>query len=381
MPVTVVDTGRPTRRAMNVKPLFRKVLLGAVESSLDIAGSALLPGAWPILKGALAPVLERLKDRLGGQDPTSSPELAQQAVDAFEADPLLQELMRSRLLEQLDDIAKKQDKIDADVQKLMLFASGDRDLLKEILGTTEQIAKTLDEGVNLSPDAISKIRAAVAQEAENSREVRTIALREMGPVGQLVERQVGRLQVRAVELVEAGAPDRAVDELNEGLMLVAALLREAPTDVSLRLHLGFIYKTMAQVFDAVGDQAQEAAYVSRAEQIFRIVKDDAAGNRETALDVSNAIHGLGNVAHARGDFRSAIESYKLAASIYPDHIYAWHDMFVSYYELAKQGEVEVDEMRLALERVKEIDPSAPGLGLAHIAQLEAILKHYEAVSQ
>ena len=27
--------------------------------------------------------------------------------------------------------------------------------------------------------------------------------------------------------------------------------------------------------------------------------------------------------------------------------------------------------------MKQIDPSAPGLGLAHIAQLEAILQRYE----
>jgi tetratricopeptide (TPR) repeat protein len=366
---------------MNVKPLFRKVLLGAAESSLDIAGSALLPGAWPILRAALAPVLERLKDRLGGQDPTSSPELAQQAVDAFDADPLLQEMMRSRLLEQLDDIAKKQDQINADVQKLMLFASGDRELLEEIVGNTEQIAKSLDSGVNLSEDAIDKIRVAIAQEAGNSREVRAIALREMGPVVQLLERQVGRLQVRAVELVEEGAPDRALDELNEGLMLVAALLQEAPTDVSLRLQLGFIYKTMAQVFDAMSDPAQEEEYIARAEQIFQVVRDDSAGDQETAVDIANAIHGLGNVAHERGDFRGAIDNYKLAVSIYPDHVYAWHDIFASYYELAKQGDVEIDEMRYALNRVKEIDPSAPGLGLAHIAQLEGILKHYEGASQ
>ncbi len=47
-------------------PLVRKILLRAAESSLDIAGSALLPGAWPILKGALGPVLERLDEFLTG---------------------------------------------------------------------------------------------------------------------------------------------------------------------------------------------------------------------------------------------------------------------------------------------------------------------------
>ena len=365
---------------MNVKPLFRKVLLGAAESSLDIAGSALLPGAWPILKGALTPVLERLKERLGGKEPASSPEVAQQAVDIFEKDTFLQEMMRSGLLERLDDIATSQVKIDADVQKLMLFASGDRELLQQVLGNTEQIARTLDHGVDLSEDAITRIRDAVSQEAENSRVVRAIALREMGPLGELIERQVGRLQTRAVELVEEGAPDRALDELNEGLALVAALLQEAPSDASLRLHLGFIFKAMAQVFSAVGDAEKEEQYVIRAEQVFQLVMDDSTLDRTSALDLCNAIHGLGNIAHARRDFHKAIENYRRATDICPDHVYAWHDMFLCYYELARQGELDVDSMRHALERVKSIDPSAPGLGMAHMAKLEAILKHYEKVT-
>jgi hypothetical protein len=37
---------------MTIPVLVRKILIGAAESSLDVAGSALLPGAWPILKGA-----------------------------------------------------------------------------------------------------------------------------------------------------------------------------------------------------------------------------------------------------------------------------------------------------------------------------------------
>ncbi len=263
---------------MNVRPLFRKVLLGAAESSLEVAGLALLPGAWPILKGALAPVLERLKERLGGEDPTSSAKVAQKAVEAFEADPILQEMMRSRLLERLDqkarEIAEGQEKIDADVQMLMMFASGNQELLEKIIGNTDQIVRTLDEGVDLSPEAYRKLAEAVNREAQASREVRAMALREMGPVAELLARQVGRLQQRAVELVQEGAPDRALDELREGLMLVAALLNEAPTDRRLRLHLGYLYKALAQVFHSMGDADQVKAYLDRVEEISRLVQED-----------------------------------------------------------------------------------------------------------
>ena len=209
---------------MNLVPIFRKVILGAAGASLDIAGAALLPGAWPILKGALQPVLARLKERLGGEDITASPKLAQEAVAEFEADRHLQEMLRSNLVEQLDTIVKGQEKIDTDIQKLLLIVTGDQKLLKEIVGGVERVEQRIEEGVNLSDEAVEKLTHAVSRQAENSRQVRALALREMGPVAQLIERQVSRLQVRAVELVQEGALDRANDELGEGLLLIAALL-------------------------------------------------------------------------------------------------------------------------------------------------------------
>jgi tetratricopeptide (TPR) repeat protein len=364
-------------QTMNVVPIFRRVVLGAAEASLDVAGAALLPGAWPFLKRALEPVLDRLKERLGGEDITASRKGAEAAVAEFEADRHLQEMLRSNLLEYLDALVESQQKIDGDVQKLMLIVTGDQRLLTELVGGVERIEQRLDEGLDLSDEAVEKLRHVVSHQAENSRQVRALALREMGPVAQLVERQVHRLQARAVELVQEGALDRAGDELQEGLMLIAALLHEAPSDMSLRVQLGFIFKTIAQVFQAAGEAGQAHAYIQRAEDVFRFVKDDVAGDQKTALDVANAIHGLGNVPHQRGDFAGAIENYNLAASLYPDHMYAWHDMFLAHYELAKRGEVNLDAMRHALERLKQTGKGAPGLGTQHIAQLESILHELE----
>src|SRR5690242_1783338 len=105
---------------MDLVPIFRKVLLGAAESSLDIAGAAVLPPpAWPILKGALQPVLDRIKERLGGEV-TGSPERAERAVSEFAGDRYLQEMLRSSLLEKLGTLASGQQAIDANIQKLML---------------------------------------------------------------------------------------------------------------------------------------------------------------------------------------------------------------------------------------------------------------------
>jgi len=363
---------------MDLNPIFRKVVLGAAEGSLDVAGSALLPGAWPILKSALQPVLDRLKERLGGKDVTSSPELAQKAIEEFQADRHLQEIFRSRLLEQLDDLVQHQAAINGDVQKLMLIVTNDQKTLNDVLGGVQQIEQRLEDGVNLSDAAVQKLTRAISEKAATSRDVRELALSELGPdVMRIVQDQVHRLQIRADELLRTDAGDRALDELQAGVLLVAALLKEAPTDIMMRLQLGFIYKTIAQVFDAAGDQEHVNEYVQRAEEIFRYIKDDAADNHATALDVANAIHGLGNVAQQRGDFADAIDNYKLVTTMLPEHYYAWHDMFGCYVELARKGDVNVPAMRNALDRLKETGTGKPGLGADYIAQLEGMLQPYE----
>jgi len=363
---------------VTISPLVRKILLGAAESSLDIAGTALLPGAWPILKGALGPVLEHLKQRLGGQDVTSSPDLARQAAAAFEADQHLQEILRSALIEQLGNLAQGQNKIDADVQKLMLIVSGDEKLLQDIIGGVARIEEHLETGVNLSDEAVEKLTTAISRQAESSRSVRAIALRAMGPVADLLERQVQRLQVRAVELVEEGAADRALDELQEGLQLVALLLNEAPTDLIVRIQLGFIYKTFAQVAAATGQTDQAMTYIDQADEIFRYVQNDVAEDDRTALEIASAIHGQGNVLQARGQFEAAIFRYQDALKIWPGHPYALHDIFVAYYELARQGKPYLKEMRKALEELKATGSQGmPGLSGQHIADLERLMQELE----
>jgi len=231
---------------VNITPLVRQILLRAAESSLDIAGTALLPGAWPILKGALSPVLERLEQRLGGQDVTSSPDLAREAAEMFEADRHLQEILRSALVVKLDDLAKSQHQVNADVRTLMVIASDQETKLGDIADGVAGIKAHLEAGVNLSDEAVEKVITRISQQAESSRGVRAIALRATGPVADVLERQLQRLQVRADERIREGAADRALDELQEGLPLVALLLNEAPTDLTARLQLGFIYKTYAQ---------------------------------------------------------------------------------------------------------------------------------------
>ena len=359
---------------MNLSPLFRKILLGAGEASLDIAGATFLPGAWPIIKGALEPVLDRLKERLGGEKVTASIEQAQKAVNEFEADQYLQEMLHSKLVEYLDAYVKSLQPMNEDIQKLMRVVLGDHELLEELVGGVKRIEEKLESGVNLSPKAVDDVVAAISKRAETNRQVRALALREMGPVAQLVGRQVHRLQIRAVELVEDKQLDRARDELREGLLLVAALLNDAPSDLHLLMQMGMIYKTLAQVQEAAGQPKEVEESLAQAEKIFTYVKDGVRGDQKTSLDLANAMHGLGNMKQMRREFRAAIENYEKAVSLDPEHCYAWHDMFLCYMELAGQGEVDLERMRMILKRVKETGSS---LGKKRISSLEDILRRLE----
>lgn len=74
----------------------------------------------------------------------------------------------------------------------------------------------------------------------------------------------------------------------------------------------------------------------------------------------------------RGNLEKAIENYKLTSTLYRNHYYTWHDMFLAYNDLAKQRKVNLDDMRHALDMVRETGMGQPGLSAKHIAGMEAI---------
>lgn len=192
-------------------------------------------------------------------------------------------------------------------------------------------------------------------------------------VAELLRRQVHRLQIRAVELVQAGEVDRALEELAEGYELIMELLRRTPSDARLDAQLGYLYKTIAQALDAAGDpHANE--YLDLAANVFTGLQTRADAHSLPADRVAEAINGLGNIFHQRKDFEKAIRNYEAAVRIAPDYAYAWHDLFAALLDRANSGgKIDVPKMQHALERVKQIGAGQPGLGAAQIALLERAL--------
>jgi tetratricopeptide (TPR) repeat protein len=182
-----------------------------------------------------------------------------------------------------------------------------------------------------------------------------------------------------VELVQEGEPDRALDELHEGLQLVAVLLHEAPTDLTARLQLGFIYKTFTQVAAEMGNGDDAADYANKADAIFEYVRRDVVGDQTTVLELAETIHGQGNIEHTRGNLHAALARYREALQVYPDHPYALHDIFAAHLDLAKTEPPNSTEMRWVLDHLKAIGAvGMPGLGAKHIAEMEHAISELES---
>lgn len=191
--------------------------------------------------------------------------------------------------------------------------------------------------------------------------------------GTLLQRQAERLQIRAKELIREGKTERALEELNEGIALMMALLDFVPGEESLEVQLGYIYGAMAQEFEATGNPEMAGRYRDLQLGIFQRVESGDP----------SAIKGIGEVYAGRGDYQRAIECYRAALRIEPGYQYAWHDLFVAYLRLAERGEIHADEMRAALQKVRETSAGpepgtqVPGLDLAYLDSLDAHLRHWE----
>ena len=195
---------------------------------------------------------------------------------------------------------------------------------------------------------------------------------------EMLRRQVARLQMRAVELIQEGKVDRAQEELAEGSELLMLLMDWSPAEVDLQVQLGYLYKTIAQAFDAAGDREQAERYLDLAASAFEDLRQHAASKTGlTTADLASVINGLGNVYAERGQLDRAIELYRAAVEMIPTYAYAWHDLFGALDGKARRGEVNVPAMREALAKVKATGAGQPGLSAEYLAGLEARLATWE----
>jgi tetratricopeptide (TPR) repeat protein len=178
-------------------------------------------------------------------------------------------------------------------------------------------------------------------------------------------------QIRAVKLIDDGQSDQALTLLDDVERRLDDISENATSqDVIQR---AYNYKTYAEALVDKGKKAAADPYLDRAYGLFVRVRD----NPTTPRDVfAGAINGIGNVHQLRGKYQKAIADYQLATNILPNYAYAWDDMFLTYIEMAKLGNVDLAGMRRALDETKANALGVPGLDSDYLARLEALWNQY-----
>jgi hypothetical protein len=174
------------------------------------------------------------------------------------------------------------------------------------------------------------------------------------------------MQLHIVQLIDQGHFDQALAELDS---LEKELDQTSTGSAGDQIQLGYAYKTFAQAFERRGNLDQGNRYAGLALNLFELVRGDKSASTEQR---ARAIHGIGNIEHFRGDYRSAIADYRLAITIDPHTPYAWYDTFLAYEKLAQRGEVDLAAMQEALEKTKDLDV----LTLGEKAGLDKLVARY-----
>jgi tetratricopeptide (TPR) repeat protein len=200
-------------------------------------------------------------------------------------------------------------------------------------------------------ESLEKVIPTEEKESAASGEA---AIRLQRRASTLLRRQIKRLQVRAVELIQDRKLDRATDELTEGSELLMALLDLLPGDTSLDAQLGYLFGTTGQALLRGGDTAKADHYFDRAISVFRRVEANPEVFRERPADLASAIKGIGGAFYERGDHVRAIQFYRRALDILDNYPEAWHDLFAAYNELAKRGTIDIPAMQQAVDKLHEI---------------------------
>jgi tetratricopeptide (TPR) repeat protein len=138
----------------------------------------------------------------------------------------------------------------------------------------------------------------------------------------------------------------------------------------VRLLRGYIYKTGAQAAHAANDDNTARTYADLAKKVFRSIEADAETGRISPRVLAGALNGLGNVlCHEDGDCAAAVASYRRATELEPTYVYAWHDLLLAQIALANEGQVDLEGMRHALGRLKELASTSPLMTSERIAFL------------
>ena len=188
---------------------------------------------------------------------------------------------------------------------------------------------------------------------------------------------VNRLEVQAVESLERGDPAGARRTLDEGWDLLMAARAKSRPGPEFDVHLGYLYKASAQISDAAGDTEQAQHHIGLAANLFSGVIQRGEAGTASVVDLANAVNGMGNVHSFCGQLEEAIADYRRAVAVAPNYAYAWHDLALTYVDLARSGRFDREGMREAVVGLKNTGMDVETLGPERIEFFEGELARLE----
>ena len=175
-------------------------------------------------------------------------------------------------------------------------------------------------------------------------------------------------QIKGVEQLRVGHVAEALILLQEAVTLLEPYVKTNPNYPRLIVQIGYILKTQGNaLLIQKSDQAENV--LTEALKRFEFVANEIPPDQKTVADLVSAINGIANIAYIRGDAESAITWGKLATTLDPTYAYAWHDLLGAYMVRAKEGDVQIQKMRDALEHLRSTSTGLPGLSEDYLASL------------
>jgi len=182
-------------------------------------------------------------------------------------------------------------------------------------------------------------------------------------------------QIKGVEQLRDGHVAEALALLQEAVTALEPYVESNPKYSGLVLQIGYILKTQGDALRGK-DNNQSAKLLTEALKHFYAVVGEIPSTQKTVADLAGALNGIANIAYIRGDPKTAITWGELATTLEPSYAYAWHDLLGAYMVLAQKGDVQIERMREALQRLKATGTGLPGLDTNYLASLERSIETY-----
>ena len=117
------DSPANARLVSVFKRLLVKASGGVARVGLEVAGSTIFMGAWPLVKAAVEPVIALIEGELEERI-TDSPDAAERGASVLAGSEQLQALLRDGLVRQLAQVDETTRRTDENVQRVMTLVAG-----------------------------------------------------------------------------------------------------------------------------------------------------------------------------------------------------------------------------------------------------------------